>query len=130
MWATAAVAVGVVVGVLVAIAVAVAVGRRSGNVMVCVLVSGPDGVSTDACTVIVCPCRARSYFTHESASPGCATTPKLSVHGGTAPVRPGLVTDTPAIGVIRLNCTGTPLPMAAPVVPVTSALITLLSVPS
>ena len=126
--------VGVGVSVSVGVEEKVTVGvrvRRSGRTMVCVLDSGPDGVCTTAITVIVCPCRAVSYFTHDSASPGCATTVNPRVHGAAWPTRPGLVTDTPAgTGATILNCTGTPLPTTAPLASVTRALMTLLNVPS
>ena len=118
------------VGVTVNVSVGVRV-RRSGRTMVCEPTSGPDGVCTTTITVTVCPWRAMSYLTHDNASPGCATTVDPRVQGAVAPTSPGLVTDTPAgTGSWRLNCTGIPLATAAPVASVTSALITLVSVPS
>src|SRR6185295_19653962 len=97
----------------------------------CVLVRGPEGVCTSACTVTVLPWWAKLNLTHDSASPGCGTTVKPSVHGGGWPMIPGLVTDTPAgTGGARLNWTGIPLATTAPPASVTSALITALSVPS
>src|SRR5262249_9765836 len=84
---------GGVRGVLVnnGVFVGVAVGRRSGRTMVLVVGLTP---STRATTVIVEPARLCTYFTQDSASPGCGTTVKPRLHGAAIPVKPGLVTET------------------------------------
>ena len=133
MCAAAGVGVGVLVGVAVMVAVFVGVGvaaRRSGRTIVCTLTSGSDAVSTLASTVTDSPCRAESYFRHDSALPGCPDTVNERVQTGSAPLSDGLVTDTPPVSGGRMrNITGI-LFKASPCASLTCAVITLLRVPS
>lgn len=71
------------------------------------------------------------YFTHARASPGwgkIVSEPVLQGAGWF--VNPGLVIDTPGVGVGKANSTGTPSGTGLPEESVTKALTTMVRVPS